>query len=91
MNHSIRQSYWQLTPLLLTAHLAGWSWELVCVLALNGLQRLHFVLWHRSLRVMEVQVRLLYLSLLVLGASVPGLHPLLAVLLAGLTVRLSLD
>jgi hypothetical protein len=91
MNHSVRRTYWQLTALVLTAHLAGWPWALVCVLALNGLQCLHFVLWHRSLRVLEVQVRLLYLSILVLGAGVPGLHPLLAFLLAGLTVRLSLD
>lgn len=91
MNHSVRQTYWQLTALLLTAHLAGWHWGLACVLALSALQCLHFLLWHRSLRVMEVQVRLLYFAVLVLGASVPILHPLLALQLAGLTARLSLD
>jgi hypothetical protein len=91
MNHSVRRTYWQLTALLLTAHLAGWPWGLVCVLALNALQCLHFLLWHRSLRVLEVQVRLLYFALLVLGAGVPGLQPLLAFQLAGLTARLSLD
>jgi hypothetical protein len=91
MNHAIRLTYWQLTALLLTAHLAGWRWGLACVLALNAIQCLHFLLWHRSLRVLEVQVRLLYFALLVLGAGVPGLQPLLAFLLVGLTVRLSLE
>jgi len=91
MNHSVRRSYWQLTALLLTAHLAGWAWGLTGVLALNAVQCLHFLLWHRSLRVLEVQVRLLYFALLVLGVRVPGLQPLLAFQLAGLTARLSLD
>jgi hypothetical protein len=91
MNHSVRRTYWQVTALLLTAYLAGWPWGLACVLALNAIQCLHFLIWHRSLRVMEVQVRLLYFVLLVLGASAPRVHPLLAFLLAGLTVRLSLD
>jgi len=91
MNHSIRRTYWQLTALLLTAHLAGWPWGLAGVLALNAVQCLHFLLWHRSLRILEVQVRLLYFVLLVLGASVPHLQPLLALQLAGLAARLSVD
>jgi len=91
MNHAIRRTYWQLTALLLTAHLAGWPGGLSSVLALNAVQGLHFLLWHRSLRVLEVQVRWLYFALLLLGACVPGLQPLLALQLAGLTARLSLD
>lgn len=91
MNTAIRKTYWQLTALLLTAHLAGWSWGLPCVLALNAIQALHFVLWYRHLQNLEVQVRLLYLALLVLGASVPGLHWILVLQTAGLAVRLSVE
>jgi hypothetical protein len=91
MNTAIRKTYWQLTALLLTAHLAGWRWGLACVLALNAIQCLHFVLWHRSLRNLEVQVRLLYFALLILGSSVPGLRWVLALQLAGLAARLSLE
>ncbi len=91
MNTAIRKTYWQLTALLLTAHLAGWPWALACVLALNAIQALHFLLWHRNLRNLEVQVRLLYLALLVLGASVPGLHWILVLQTAGLAVRLSVE
>ncbi len=91
MNQAVRRTYWQLTALLLTAHLAGWPLGLPSVLVMNVLQFLHFLLWHCSLRVLEVQVRLLYLAILFVGASVPGLQPMLAIQLAGLTARLSLD
>lgn len=91
MNDTLRRSYWQATALLLAAHLAGWSVGLPAVLALLVVMVGHFLAWHRSCRALEVQVRLLYLGLLALGAALPHGAWLHALQLAGLAVRLATD
>lgn len=88
---AVRQTYWQLTLVLLTAHLAGWPAGLPLVVALNAVQAVHFLAWHRSVRSLEVQVRWLYLSLLAAGAVLPGGTALHAFMTAGLATRLSVE
>lgn len=91
MHPALIQTYWQATALLLCASLAGWSPGLPAVLAVNAAQCVHFLLWRRSLRPLDVQVRLLFFSLLVLAATVPALHGLIALQFAGITARLCVD
>lgn len=67
----LKRAYWQLTALLLASHYAGWAHGLGAVIALNALQVLHFVLMRRDLMAFEVQLRIGYLALLLLGTLGP--------------------
>ena len=69
MDARLKRLYWQATALLLAAHFAGWAASLPLVLALNLLQALHFAAARRSLRAFDVQVRVVYLMLLVVGTA----------------------
>lgn len=71
MDARLKRLYWQATALLLAAHFAGWAAALPLVLALNLLQALHFAAARRSLRAFDVQVRVAYLMLLVVGTAGP--------------------
>ena len=82
--------YWLLTGLALAAHLAGWRTGLLVAMALMVLQGVHLGLRARSPLALPVQVRAVYLGLLILG-SWPPLRALLWLLLAGLAVRLVFD
>ena len=88
MNPIAVRSYWQATAALLAAHFGGWTAGLACAIALNAVQALHFTAVRRKWRALDVQVRWLYLGLLMLG-TVPTLswiHVLQAAGLFGLLV-----
>jgi len=90
MNERIAGAYWQLTTLLLVAHLAGWDGALPLAVLLNIAQVNHFVILRGSLTTFDVQVRIAYLALLTLGEiEVFGFMP--ALLLISLVVRLLTD
>lgn len=90
MGPRTKRLYWQITALLLAAHFAGWPWGMPVVIALNVGQSLHFLAWRRSLRPLDVQVRLAYLGLLLLG-HVPGLWFLHLVQFVGVNAMLVAD
>lgn len=90
MDARIKRLYWQLTALLLAAHGAGWPEALPLVLALGSLQAAHWLAWRRSLRALDVQVRVAYLGLLFLGL-LPGLWVVHAILFMGVNALLVAD
>ncbi len=59
--------YWLATDLLLIAGVAGNRWGFTPVIALGAVQAVHFLLRERSLVAFPVQVRVVYLGLLVAG------------------------
>jgi hypothetical protein len=91
VNPTLRNTYWQLTALLLAAHFAGWTPALAAAIALTAVHALHEVAWHRSLRPLSAQVPVLYVAMLAAGALVPPLGWLHLVQFAGLCVRLCSD
>lgn len=90
MDPRLKRLYWQLTALLLATHLAGWPFGMPLALALNAWQVLHFLVMHRRLRDFEVQVRVGYLALLLIG-HLPGLWPLHVVQFVGINATLVAD
>jgi hypothetical protein len=81
---------WTLTGLALVASLAGWARGLRLAIALTLAQVVHQALHTRSLWAMSVQVRYLFLLVLLVGA-IPGLGALHALQVAGIIVRVGLD
>jgi hypothetical protein len=90
MNPIAIRVYWQATAALLAAHFGGWQAGLPLAIALNLAQALHFSAVRRSGRALDVQVRWLYLALLLLG-TVPPLAWLHALQAAGLFALLVAD
>jgi hypothetical protein len=90
MNARTKRLYWQATALLLATHFAGWPPGLAAVIALNVVQPIHFLATRRSLLAFDVQVRIGYLLLLLLG-SVGPLWPLLVVQFVGVNGLLVAD
>jgi hypothetical protein len=90
MNKAVVRLYWQLTALLLAARFAGWNSGLPLVLLLNLGQSLHFIAWRRSLRAFDVQVRLAYLAMLIVG-SIGRLWPILLIQFLGVNALLVAD
>jgi hypothetical protein len=90
MNLITQRVYWQATALLLTAHFGGWPHGLAFALGLNVVQVVHFLAVRRTLRALDVQVRCLYLAVLILGLW-PPLGALHVLQLAGLVALLVAD
>jgi hypothetical protein len=90
MDDRLKRLYWQLTALLLAAHFGGWAGGLPLAVALNLLQTLHFIWARRGLRAFDVQVRLGYLGLLLLGLLGP-LWPIHVVQFVGVNAMLLAD
>lgn len=90
MHPITRRLYWQLTALLLVIHFMQGPWALALAIALNVLQVVHVALRRRSVRALDVQVRVAYLGLLVLG-TLPGLWPIHVVQFVGVNALLVAD
>jgi hypothetical protein len=87
---SIGWWYWLGLVALLAGAIAESSLALALALALGAVQSIHFAVRERSLTAFRVQVKLVYLGLLVAGLWPPlvALHP---AMLAGTTVRVAFD
>lgn len=90
MDARLKRLYWQLTALLLAAHFAGWAHGLPFATALTAWQAVHFAVIRRRLDSLDVQVRIGYLGLLMLG-SVGPLWPIHAVQFVGVNALLVVD
>lgn len=90
MDLRIKRLYWQVTALLLAAHFAGWAAGLPLAAALTAGQVLHFVAFRRNLHTVDVQVRIGYLGLLMLG-SVGPLWPIHLMQFVGVNALLVAD
>lgn len=66
-NKSLVWWYWLATDLLLVYGLLGGTWGFIPVIALAGVQAVHFLLRERRVSAFPVQVRLAYLGLLLFG------------------------
>ncbi len=90
MDARIKRLYWQLTALSLAAHFASWRWGLPLAAALTAVQVAHVLALRRSLRALDVQVRIGYLALLGVG-TLPGAWPLHVVQFVGVNAVLVVD
>lgn len=90
MDPRIKRLYWQVTALLLAAHFAGWAGGLPLAMTLTAAQVLHFAAFRRNLHALDVQVRIGYLGLLLLG-SVGPLWPIHLVQFVGVNAMLVAD
>jgi hypothetical protein len=90
MHPRIKRLYWQVTALLLAAHFAGWAGGLPLAIALTAAQVLHFIAFRRTLRALDVQVRIGYVGLLMLG-SVGPMWPVHLVQFVGVNALLVAD
>lgn len=87
MDPRIKRLYWQLTALLLVAHFAGWAHAMPLAIALTAWQAAHVALFRRTLWTLDVQVRIAYTGLLMLGSVAP-LWPIHVVQLIGVNALL---
>ena len=80
LRFDLKKRYWLATSLLLTAGLFGWSPGIFAAIGLTAVQLAHFALREPNLRTLVLQVRALYLALLLLGLWPPlaALHALQA-------------
>ena len=90
MNQRTKRLYWQLTALSLAAYLSGWAAGVHAAIALTAVQTIHFALRCRSARTFEVQVRIGYLGLLLVGL-LPPLWPVHVVQFIGVNALLVAD
>lgn len=90
MDPRVKRLYWQVTALLLAAHFAGWAGGLPIAIALTSWQVLHFSAFRRTPRALDVQVRIGYAGLLMLG-SVGPLWPIHLVQFVGVNALLVVD
>jgi hypothetical protein len=81
---------WTLTGIALVANLAGWAPGLRLAVALTLAQVVHQAVHTRSLWAMPVQVRYLFLLVLLVGA-LPGFAVVHVLQVAGIIVRVGLD
>jgi hypothetical protein len=81
MRFDLKRKYWLATAILLNLGLVGWPLGVAAAIGLTVAQLLHFAWRERSLRTLTLQVRALYLALLLLGLWPPlaALHLLLAI------------
>ena len=81
LRFDLKKRYWLATALLLTAGLFGWPPGIFAAIGLTAVQLVHFALREPNLRTLVLQVRALYLALLLSGLWPPlaALHVLQAV------------
>jgi hypothetical protein len=81
LRFDLKKRYWLATASLLTAGVLGWPPGIFAAIALTAVQLVHFALREPNLRTLVLQVRALYLALLLLGLWPPlaALHVLQAV------------
>jgi hypothetical protein len=87
---TLKKFYWQLTALMLASHFTGCPFGIALTAALTAWQVMHFAIRRRSLRHLEVQVRLLYLACLPVGL-LPGGWSVVMVLFVGVNTLLITD
>lgn len=90
MESRLKRLYWQLTALLMAAHFAGWAHGMSLAIALTAWQGLHLAGVRRTLRTLDVQVRIGFLGLLMLGSAGP-LWPIHLVQFIGVNALLVVD
>lgn len=90
MDSRIKRLYWQLTALLLAAHFAGWAHAMALAIALTAWQAVHVAWVRRTLWTLDVQLRVAYMGLLMLGLVEP-LWPIHAVQFVGVNALLVVD
>ncbi len=89
--HTItKRLYWQLTALLLATHVLLAPSALALAIALNAIQVVHVALRRRGVRALDVQVRVAFLGLLLIG-TLPGLWPIHVVQFVGVNALLVAD
>lgn len=87
---TLQHALWQLTALALVADLAGWPQGLAWAIALTALHTLASGVLQRSATNLAMQVRVLYLAMLLVG-MLPAMRWMHVVQCAGLVVRLVWD
>jgi hypothetical protein len=90
MKPTLKRLYWQLTALLLAAHFAGWAPGVPLAIALTAWQVVHFGWVRGTPRTLDVQVRVAYTGLLMLGLVEP-LWPIHVVQFVGVNALLVFD
>lgn len=90
MNPIVARLYWQLLALLLACRLVGWGPAVALLVALGTAQALHCAWRRRDWRARDVQVRLVFLALLLAGL-VPGWRWMHALQLGGVALLLVAD
>lgn len=90
MDARIKQLYWQTTALLLATHFAGWAAGLPLAMALTLWQAVHFGWRRRDPLAFEVQVRVAYLGLLLVG-TLPACWPLHVIQFIGVNASVVVD
>ena len=82
---------WLFTGVALGASLAGWAPGLPLAVALAIAQVVHQAWRTRGLWTVPVQIRILFLVVLLLGATSPGMRALHVLQLGGIVVRVGFD
>jgi hypothetical protein len=90
MGPNVKRLYWLAIALLLAVHFAGAASAMGLVLLTGVLQTLHALAAHRHWRHLTVQVRVVFLGLLLIG-RMPGLWPLHLLQLVGTSALLVAD
>jgi hypothetical protein len=90
MSPLLQQTYWLTTFALLAGYFGGWHPGLDWAIALTAAQAVQLTLTRVGFRALDVQVRWLYLGLLLLGTN-PGMRWLHPLLFAGLMARLATE
>jgi hypothetical protein len=90
MEAKLKRLYWQLTALLLAAHFAGWAYGMPLAIALTAWQAAHVAAMRRTMGTLDVQVRVGYMGLLMLGSTGP-LWPIHVVQFIGVNALLVVD
>lgn len=90
MNPRLQRLYWQLTALMLAAHFAGWTYAMPLAIGLTAWHAAHCAVFRGTLRTLDVQVRIAYLGLLIVGGTGP-LWPIHVVQFVGVNALLVVD
>ncbi len=90
LRFDLKRKYWLATAVLLNLGLVGWHLGVAAAIGLTVAQLLHFAYRERNLRTLTLQVRALYLALLLAGVW-PPLAVLHLVLVVGVWVNVLFD
>jgi hypothetical protein len=81
---------WLITGSALAAYLAGWPAGVVVAAVLTAARTIHQALHSRTRATLPMQVRVLALTVMIMGSR-PGLHALLFMQLGGIAARVIFD